>query len=59
VQACVRVQAAALIAPVSSGSVGESAAGFFDEEDPWCVIPDVAALGQEGIDFATNELDER
>jgi hypothetical protein len=59
VQACVRVQAATLIARASSGSIGETAAGFLDEENPWRVIPDVAALDQEAIDFATNELDER
>ena len=59
VQACVRVQAATLIARATSGAIGETAAGFLDEENPWRVIPDVAALDQEGIDFATNELDER
>jgi hypothetical protein len=48
-----------LIARASSGAIGETAAGFLDEENPWRVIPDVAALDQEGIDFATNELDER
>ena len=44
---------------MSSGSIGETAARFLDEENPRRVIPDVAALGQEGIDFATNELDKR
>lgn len=44
---------------MSSGSIGETAAGFLDEENPWSVIPDVAALDQEGIDVAANELDER
>jgi hypothetical protein len=48
-----------LIARASSGSIGETAAGLLDEENPWRVTPDVAALDQEGIDFATNELDER
>jgi hypothetical protein len=43
---------------MSSGSIGETAARFLDEKNPWCVIPDVAALDQ-GIDFATNKLDER
>jgi hypothetical protein len=55
----VRVQAAALIARTSTGCVGESAAGFLDEEHPRRVIPNVAALGQEGVDSATNELDRR
>ena len=58
-QAGVRVQAATSIARPSSGSIGETAAGFLDEENPWRVIPDVVALDQEGIDLATNELDER
>jgi hypothetical protein len=44
---------------VSAGSVGEAAAGFLDQEDPGRVIPFVVALGQEGIDLATNELDQR
>ena len=44
---------------MSSGSIGETAARFLDEKNPWRVIPDVAALDQEGIDFATNKLDER
>jgi hypothetical protein len=44
---------------MSSGSVGETAARFLDEKNPWRVIPDVVALDQEGIDFATNKLDER
>ena len=59
VQAGVRVQAAASIARTSSGSIGESTAGFLDEQHPRRVIPDVAALGHEGVDLAANELDER
>ena len=59
VQVGVGVQAPALIARMPSGSIGETAARFLDEKDPGRVIPDVAALGQEGIDFAANELDER
>jgi hypothetical protein len=59
VQVGVGVQTTALIARLSSGSIGETAARFLDEKNPWCVIPDVAALDQEGIDFATNKLDER
>ena len=55
----VRIQAAALIARTSTGSIGESAAGFLDKENPRRVIPDVIALGQERIDLATNELDQR
>ncbi len=59
VQVGVGVQATALIARMSSGSIGETAARLLDEKNPWRVIPDVAALDQEGIDFATNKLDER
>ena len=59
VQVGVGVQATALIARMSSGSIGETAARFLDEKNPWRVIPDVVALDQEGIDFATNKLDER
>ena len=59
VQVGVGVQAAALIARMSSGPIGESAARFLDEENPRRVIPDVVALDQEAIDLATNELDER
>jgi hypothetical protein len=59
VQDGVRIQAAALIARTSTGSIGEAAAGFLDEENPRRVIPDVVALGQEGIDLAANELDQR
>jgi hypothetical protein len=44
---------------MSAGSIGEATAGFLDEENPGRVIPDMAALGQEGIDFAAYELDER
>jgi hypothetical protein len=44
---------------MSSGSIGETAARFLDEKSPWRVIPNVVALDQEGIDFATNKLDER
>src|SRR4051812_16633610 len=44
---------------MSSGSIGETAARFLDEKNPWRVIPDVVALDQEGIDFATNKLDQR
>ncbi|MDQ1449461.1 MAG: hypothetical protein QOC79_2432, partial [Actinomycetota bacterium] len=44
---------------MSSGSIGETAARFLDEKNPRRVIPDVTALGQERIDFATNKLDER
>jgi hypothetical protein len=43
---------------MSADSIGETATRFLDEKNPWRVIPDVAALGQEGIDFATNKLDE-
>jgi cytochrome b len=49
VQVGVGVQATALIARMSSGSIGETAARFLDEENPWRVIPDVVALDQEGI----------
>jgi hypothetical protein len=59
VQVGVGVQATALIARMSSGSIGETAARFLDEKNPWRVIPDVVALDQEGIYFATNKLDER
>jgi hypothetical protein len=59
VQVGVGVEPTALIARMPSGSIGETAARFLDEEYPWRVIPDVAALGQERIDFATNKLDER
>src|SRR4051795_6154783 len=59
VQVGVGVQATALIARMSSGSIGETAARFLDEKNPWRVIPDVVALDQEGIDFATNKLDQR
>ncbi|MDQ1477671.1 MAG: hypothetical protein QOE62_2900, partial [Actinomycetota bacterium] len=41
VQVGVRVQATALIARMSSGSIGETAARFLDEKNPWRVIPDV------------------
>jgi len=58
VQVGVGVQATTLIARMSSGSIGETAARFLDQKDPWRVIPDVVSLGQEGIDFATNKLDE-
>ena len=58
VQVGVGVQATALIARMSSGSIGEAAARFLDEKDPWCVIPDVVALDQEGVDLATDKLDE-
>ena len=44
---------------MSSHSIRETAARFLDEKNPRRVIPDVAALGQEAIDFATNELDKR
>jgi hypothetical protein len=44
---------------MSAGSIGETAARFLDEKNPWRVIPDVVALDQEGIHFATNKLDER
>jgi hypothetical protein len=57
VQVGVGVEATALIARMPSGSIGETAARFLDEENPWRVIPDVAALGQERIDFATNKLE--
>ena len=59
VQVCIGVEAAALIARMSPGSIGETAARFFDEKNPGRVIPDVAALGQEGIDLTANQLDER
>lgn len=59
VQVGVGVQAAALIARMSSGPIGETAARFLDEKNPRRVVPDVVALDQEGIDFATNKLDER
>ena len=59
VQLGVGVQATALIPRMSSGSISETAARFLDEKNPWRVIPDVVALAQEGIDFATNKLDER
>ncbi|GAA2708880.1 hypothetical protein GCM10010429_22660 [Micromonospora olivasterospora] len=59
VQVGVGVQATAPIARMSPGSIGETAARFLDEKDPWRVIPDVVALDQEGIDFTTNKLDER
>ena len=58
-QVGIGVQATALIARMPSGSIGETAARFLDEENPWRVIPDVAALDQEGIDLAPNQLDER
>jgi cytochrome b len=50
----VGIQATALIARMSSGSIGEKAARFFDEKNPWHVIPDVIALDQEGVNLATN-----
>jgi len=59
VQVGVGVQATALIARMSSGSISETAARFLDEKDPWRVIPNVVPLDQEGIDLATNKLDER
>jgi hypothetical protein len=59
VQDGVRVQAAALIARTSTGSIGEAAAGFLDKENPRRVIPFVVALGQEGVDLATNEFNQR
>jgi hypothetical protein len=59
VQGGVRIQAAALIARASTGSIGEAAAGFLDKENPRRVVPDMEAFGQEGIDLATNELDQR
>src|SRR4051794_11122017 len=43
-QVGVGVQATALIARMSSGSIGETAARFLDEKNPWRVIPDVVAL---------------
>jgi hypothetical protein len=45
VQDGVRIQAAALIARTSTGSIGEAAAGFLDKENPRRVIPDMEALG--------------
>jgi hypothetical protein len=59
VQDGVRVQAAALVARTSPGSIGKASAGFLDKQSPRRVIPRVVALGQEGIDLATNELDQR
>ncbi len=58
-QVGVRVQAAALIARTSAGPIGEAAAGFLDDENPRCVIPGMEAFGQDGIDFAANQLDKR
>src|SRR5690242_17508786 len=57
VQIGVRVQAAALIARVPTISVGEPAARFLDEESPRRVIPDMAALGQECVEFAMHHAD--
>jgi hypothetical protein len=48
-----------LIARASTGSISETAARFLDEKYPRRVVPDVVALDQEGIDLATDELDER
>ena len=56
-QGGIGVQAAALIARTSTRAIGEAAAGFLDKENPRRVIPDMAALGQEAIDFTANELD--
>jgi hypothetical protein len=42
-----------------TGSIGEATAGLFDEEHPRSVIPGVVTLGQEGIDLAADELDQR
>jgi hypothetical protein len=58
VQVGVGIQTTALVARMSSGSIGETATRFLDQKDPWRVIPDMAALGQEGIYFATYKLDE-
>jgi hypothetical protein len=59
VQDGVRIQTATLIARTSTGSIGEAAAGLLDKENPRRVIPRVVSLGQEGIDLATNEFDQR
>jgi len=48
-----------LIARTSAGPIGEAAAGFLDDENPRCVIPGMEAFGQDGIDFAANQLDKR
>jgi hypothetical protein len=42
-----------------SGSIGEAATGFLDQENPRGVVPRVVALGQEGVDLTTNELNQR
>jgi hypothetical protein len=42
-----------------TGSIGEATAGLLDKEHPRRVIPCVVPLGQEGIDLAAYELDQR
>ena len=49
VQVGVGVQATALIARMSSGSIGETAARFLDEKNPWRVIPDRGDGGDRGL----------
>jgi hypothetical protein len=40
-------------------SIGEVPAGFLDKENPRRAIPLVVALCQEGIDLATDQVDQR
>jgi hypothetical protein len=43
----------------STGSIGEAATGFPDKEHSRGVIPCVVTLGQEAVDLATTEWEQR